>query len=174
MSKVSIKTTNRKNHKIIKSVKTGSAFIIVHCLTACGATGPIDLSGDWETQSPVPYITEFTPEKHHGKPIAHEDARLLERSASLSWSLVQRPDGLVTGTNSWEVHDENGQVVFSDTEPMLGTWDGKRLVLVEPEDEGPQLRFELTLDGANRLVGVAHGIGSNRLLAMRLELIRTQ
>ena len=155
-------------------IRNGSALIVILGLAACGDTGPIDLSGAWETQFPAPYISEHTPEKHHGRSVAHEHARLLRRSASLSWSLVQHPDGLVTGTNNWVAHDESGQVVFSDIEPMLGTWDGKLLVLVEPEDDGPQLRFELRPDGPDRLVGVAHGIGSNRLLAMRLELIRTR
>ena len=153
-------------------IRNSVSLIFLIFIAACSSNGPVDISGTWETETPVPYIVETTIQAPQGRPIPHEHIQLIERSATLKWTLVQRRDGLIIGTNSWVSHDENGQEVFRGTEPLLGTYDGRRLILVEPGDEGPQLRFELIPVGSERLHGVGHGIGANQLIAMRFVLIR--
>ncbi len=152
-------------------IKNSVISVLLLLITACGTLKPADVSGTWETEGAIPYIVEHTTERPHGQPVEHESVQLLERSATLKWALKQRADGLVTGMNHWISHDESG-AVFSGTEPLLGTFDGNQLVLVETNEDGPQVRFELTPVGKDRLHGVGHGSGSDQLIAMKFELFR--
>ena len=136
-----------------------------------------DLSGIWQTESPVPYIVEHTAAHPQGEPVPHESLKILERSASLEWTLVQRGDGLITGTNRWIAYDETGRQVFEGTEPLLGVYDGQRAVLIEAPDEEAQtaqINFEVTFDGPDRLSGIGYSVGAPKLLVMRFVLKRKQ
>lgn len=153
-------------------IRDSVALIFLLSIAACSSSGPADISGTWETETAVPYIIESTLQAPQGRPIPHEGVQFLERSAILKWTLVQRPDGSITGTNNWVSHDESGQAVLRGSEPLLGTYDGRQIILVETGDKGPQVRFELTPAGADRLHGVGHGIGPDPLFAIRFELVR--
>ncbi len=148
------------------------ALVFLLAIVSCNSKGPADISGTWETEAPVPYIVEHTTKTPQGSPVPHKSIQLLERSATIKWTLIQRPDGLVVGTNEWVAYDENDLEVFRGSEPLVGTYDGKQLILVESDEDGPQLKFELTSTGTDRFSGVGHGIGVNQLSAIRFELVR--
>ena len=134
-----------------------------------------DLSGIWVTESPVPYIVEHTPEHPHGKSVPHESLKILERSASMEWSLTQREDGLISGTNRWVAYGEDGQQVYEGIEPMVGVFDGQRAVLIEPPDEEAktaQINFEATFEGPDRISGIGYSVGPPKLIAIRFAMVR--
>lgn len=148
------------------------ALTLLMTIAACGPKASVDISGTWVTETPVPYIVESTLQAPHGAPVPHEGVQILERSMTLKWTLVQRHDGLITGTNSWTSHDETGEEVSRGNEPLLGTYDGEQLILVESGTEGPQIRFEVTPNGGASLQGVGHGMGASHLVAMQFVLTR--
>lgn len=134
-----------------------------------------DLTGTWVTEKPVVYLVEHTEEHPEGAAVANDGIRILERSATLEWTLKQRPDGLVTGTNTWAAFNESGNKVFEGTESLLGFFDGQDGMLSEPADEAnqtAQINFEFEIKGQNKIEGFAYNTGSIKLLAMRFELVR--
>lgn len=139
------------------------------------AQGNQNLTGTWVTEAPVPYLVEYTEQHPQGETVEHESIQLLERSAMLEWTLEQRPDGLIVGTNNWSAHDENGAKVFEGTEALLGFFDGQSGMVSEPAGENKQtaqINFQFKRLGQNRIKGYAYSIGSPKLLAMSFELVR--
>ncbi len=142
---------------------------------ADATTDKKDLSGTWYTEAPVPYLVEYTPEHPQGKSISHSDIQLLERSATLKWTLTQRPDGLIVGTNDWIVYDEKGNKVFEGSEPLLGVYSSERTVLCEPEDKNAktaQIIFEIKLVSQEKIQGIAYSVGGPKLMVMNFVLVR--
>ena len=143
--------------------------------TALANDGQKDLNGTWQTESPVPYIVEHTSNHPHGKPVPHESLNVLERSASMEWSLVQRSDGLISGVNRWVAYDERGKKVYEGAEALMGVYDGQRVVLMEAPDDvagTAQIKFEAAFDGPDRIIGIGYSVGASKLLAMRYVLVR--
>ena len=56
------------------------------------------VSGTWKTEASASYVIERSAHKPQGKAVPHDHIELVERSASVEWQLVERPDGLITGT----------------------------------------------------------------------------
>ncbi len=147
--------------------------LVFHVFSAQAAED--GLTGTWRTEAPVSYLVEHTPEHPQGTPTPHEGMQILERSASLEWTLTQRPDGLITGTNNWIAYDEKGSKVFEGSEPLLGAYDGERGVLTEPSDESAktaQIVFEITREGADKIRGIGYSVAGPKLLAMHFVLVR--
>ncbi|MEZ5038693.1 MAG: hypothetical protein R2828_02330 [Saprospiraceae bacterium] len=145
------------------------------CIQPAYAQGNKSLSGTWVTEKPVVYLVEHTEVHPQGETVANNGIQILERTATLEWTLEQRPDGLVTGVNNWAVFDESGTKVFEGQEALLGFFDGKAGMLSEPADEAnqtAQINFKFELKGQNKIQGYAYNVGSVKLLAMRFELVR--
>ncbi|MCB9053605.1 MAG: hypothetical protein H6556_29755 [Lewinellaceae bacterium] len=145
------------------------------CIQPAYAQGNKSLSGTWVTEKPVVYLVEYTEVHPQGETIANNGIQILERTATLEWTLEQRPDGLITGVNNWAAFDESGTKVFEGQEALLGFFDGQAGMLSEPADEADQtaqINFEFELKGQNKIKGFAYNVGSVKLLAMRFELVR--
>lgn len=163
-------------NKLLSFVLSG-AYVLVFllCAQSASAQGNRNLSGTWVTEAPVTYLVESTAEHPQGETVANNGIQILERAANLEWNLVQRPDGLVTGTNNWAAFDKSGNKVFEGREALLGFFDGQAGMLSEPADEAnqtAQINFEFKLKGQNKIEGFAYNVGSVKLLAMRFELVR--
>ena len=160
------------------SRSTFFTILIVLVFSGCATIergGGTHLTGTWRTETPVPYVIEPTVGLPHGLPLAHEALRLVERHVQLEFELVERSDGIVLGTNRWVVYDENLVEVHRGEEPVLGAHQGPRIVLVESADEvaeTAQIVFELSRTGGNRLGVIGYNVGSDRLIAIRAELVR--
>ena len=160
--------TNKKG--IIFSIVTAFVFFAFSA-----HAGEDSLTGTWRTEAPVTYLVEFTTEHPHGKLVPHEGVQILERSASLEWVLTQRPDGYIIGTNHWTAYDEKGKKVLEASEPLLGTYDGQRWMLIEPPDEKAktaQIVFEVTREGPDKVRGIGYSVNGPKLLAMHFTLVR--
>ena len=159
-------------------------FALIPALVLTGLLGcagisvesvPENVTGTWKTQSPAPYIIEHSVHKPQGSAVDHDHIELLERTVSVEWTLEERPDGLVVGTNRWVSFGPDGTEVGRATEPLLGVRDRDRLILEEPADEAtgtPQLVFDCTFDGPNQIRVIGYEVGSKELMAMRLVLRR--
>ena len=134
-----------------------------------------DLTGTWVTEGPVTYLVEYTDTHPQGETVANNGFQVLERSATLQWTLEQRPDGLITGTNSWAAYDAAGNQLFDGQEGLLGVFDGQAGMLSEPADEvnqTAQINFEFQIRGRDKIEGYAYSIGGPKVMAMRFELVR--
>lgn len=164
-----------RDHVISSVLSVAFMPIFFLCIQPAYAQGNKSLSGTWVTKKPVTYLVEFTKEHPQGETVANNGIQILERTATLEWTLDQRPDGLVTGVNKWAAFDESGTKVFEGQEALLGFFDGKEGMLSEPADEAnqtAQINFEFELKGQNKIKGYAYNVGSVKLLAMRFELVR--
>jgi hypothetical protein len=155
------------------------AFLLIAAastvLVVSAQTAGKSLTGTWRTEAPAHYLVEQTPEHPHGEPVPHEGMEIVARSASLEWTLTERPHGLITGTNQWVAYDEDGKKVFEGSEPLLGARDGDSSVLTEPHDEGgktARIVFQITRESKNRIRGLAYSVSGPKLLAMRFVLVR--
>ncbi len=153
------------------------AYILIFflCIQPASAQGNKRLSGTWVTVKPVTYLVEFTEAHPQGKVVASNGIQILERTATMEWTLEQRPDGLVTGTINWAAFDQSGNKVFEGKEALLGFFDGQSGMLSEPADEAnqsAQVNFEFKFKGQNKIQGFAYSVGDVKLLAMRFELVR--
>lgn len=161
---------------ILSSIlRVAYALIFFLCTQPAFAQANKNLTGTWVTEKPVTYLVEFTEEHPQGETVANNGIQILERTAILEWTLEQRPDGLITGVNSWAAFDESGTKVFEGQEALLGFFDGQAGMLSEPADEAnktAQINFEFKIKGQNKIQGFAYNVGSVKLLAMRFELVR--
>ena len=161
----------------ISSSVLSVAYLLIFflCTQSAFAQGNKSLTGTWVTEKPVTYLVEYTEEHPQGETVANNGIQILERAATLEWTLEQRPDGLVIGTNDWSAFDASGNKVFEGMEALLGSFDGQTGMLSEPADEAnktAQINFEFKLKGQNKIQGFAYSIGGPKLLAMRFELVR--
>lgn len=163
-------------NKLLSFVLSGaSVLVFLLCTQSVSAQGNRSLTGTWVTETPVTYLVESTTAHPQGEVVANNGIQILERSASMEWTLNQRADGLVTGANKWAAFDESGNQVFEGEEALLGFFDGQAGMLSEPADEvnqTGQLNFEFKLIGRNKIQGFAYSIGNAKLIAMRFELVR--
>lgn len=161
---------------MLNRLNTMTPLVMILALYAVSAHAAEDgLSGTWATDGPVAYLVEHTPEHPQGKPVPHQGVQIVERSASLEWTLMQRPDGLITGTNDWIAFDENGKQVFEGIEPLLGAFDGRRGVLTEPSDDSvgtARIVFEISSEGRDRIRAIGYSVTGPKMLAMHFVLTR--
>jgi hypothetical protein len=164
-----------RNNLLSSVLPLALGLVFFFCAQAASAQGNKSLTGTWVTEKPVTYLVEFTEEHPQGEAVANNGIQILERTATLEWTLEQRPDGLVTGTNNWAAFDASGNQVFEGQEVLLGFFDGQTGMLSEPADEASQtaqINFEFELKGQNKIQGFAYSIGSPKVMAMRFELVR--
>ena len=165
-------TRNHSPHLI------GGTLVLLLCLLASSITAQTnkDMTGVWMTPSPVIYVVEHTVQHPHGKEVEHDFLEILERSATMKWTLTQRPDGLIVGTNDWIAYDEKGTKQMEGREGLLGFVDGKAGLLSEAADdkkESAQINFKFKRIGKNKIQGFGYSTSSNKLIALRFELIRS-
>ena len=145
------------------------------CAYLSRTAGPANVTGTWKTTAPAPYIIEHLPHKPQGKAVEHDHIELLERTVNIEWQLVERPDGLITGTTHWTSYGPDGKELFSGTEPLLGVHDFERLIIEEAADDAaqtPQLVFQCVFDGPDRVRVIGHEVGTKDLMVMRFVLQR--
>jgi len=136
-----------------------------------------DLTGVWRTTSPVPYLVEHSLDRPEGKTVEHEGYEILERFATIEWTLKERPGNLIMGTNRWVAYDEKGKKVFQGSEPLIGARDGERIKMVEEADNtarNPRLIFSCLVDGPDRIRCLGHGEGADKMMAISMTLVRSR
>lgn len=159
-----------------------AAYVIPGCVSVSTKTssspsteGPASISGTWKTEAPAPYVIERSVHKPQGTAVPHDHIELVERSASVEWQLVERPDGLITGTTHWVSHGPDGRELFRGSEPLLGARDRGRLILEEAADSKthtPQMVFHCTFEGPERIRVIGYEVGPKDLMVMRFVLVR--
>ena len=145
------------------------------CASLGGAGGPGSVSGTWKTEVPASYVIERSARKPQGKAVPHDHVELVERRASVEWQLVERPDGLITGTTHWISYGQDGEEFFRGTEPLLGARDRGRLVIEESFDEeapSPQMVFHCAFDGPGRIRVIGYNGSTKDMMVMRFVLVR--
>lgn len=158
-----------------------SLIIVIPTVLILGASvsfaEPIDLTGVWRTTSPVPYLVEHSLDRPEGITVKHEGYEILERSASIEWTLKERPGNLIMGTNRWVAYDDTGEKVFQGSEPLIGARDGERIELLEEADKAartPRLIFSCLVAGQNKIRCLGHGEGADKMMAISMTLVRVQ
>ena len=85
-----------------------AAYVMPGCVSVSTKTpsspsteGPASISGTWKTEAPAPYVIEHSVHKPQGTAVPHDHIELL----------VERPDGLITGTAHWGSHGPDGHAL---------------------------------------------------------------
>lgn len=144
------------------------------CASFAGAGEVGSVSGTWKTEASASSVIERSAHKPQGKAVSNDHIELVERSASVEWRLVERPDGLITGTTHWVSYGPDGEDLFRGTEPLVGVRDRGRLVNEEAADEEaqtPQMVFHCAFDGPCRIRVIGYELGSKDRMVM-LVLVR--
>ena len=140
------------------------------------AEGQKDLTGTWSTDGQITYMVEITEHEHTDSKIHHRSVKREVRSAEIQFELTQTSDGYITGTNKWTSFDKDGNQLLVGTEPLIGSYDGKkRAIITEPGDEiehSIQIVFEIEVSGKNKLSVLGYSVGDSKILAMKFDLFR--
>lgn len=133
-----------------------------------------DVTGTWYTAKKFSYLVDKSENLPFAAPNTNKKSPFHERYMTVEWQIVQRPDGLITGTSKWTSYDENKKKLRDGTDILLGAISHNHIILTETSDINTQFIFDFQLDDTNKMSGMGYNIIGPREVAMRFELIKKQ
>ncbi|WP_298774483.1 hypothetical protein [uncultured Shewanella sp.] len=131
-----------------------------------------NVTGTWYTNKKFSYLVDRSENQPFAAPNIREKVPFHERYMTVEWQLVQRPDGIITGTSKWTSYDKNKKKLLEGTDILLGGINHDRIIITDTSDRNSQLIFDFTLDDNNNMSGFGYNIIGPKEIMMRFELVR--